>query len=348
MTFVDVVFPAFLFIVGMSLPLACRARLMRGDTPWQVHKHATVRALGLLVMGYFLVNRWHFNAEVAAVNYFFWTLGAHLCILLVWMKWPKETSDHRTWNRLAKGLGWAGFAALFWAFCSGDWEHHMVRSWWGILGLIGWAYFISYICWQLSGGNATLLFGFILLFVGFRTGEAFESFSLPLGLGFLREFAGISVLASISLVGVLVSERFLGPGESAEGRFRWLAALTTILFLTGAALRAHLGASKIQATPTWGLYSAGFCCLCFGLLYFLLDVKKSRAWARPFLPAGKNPLLLYLMPGIVFCTLGILHIEVLDEYFGSGGLRIFRAAALAGVFLWLTILLTKRGLVIRI
>ena len=32
MTFVDVVFPAFLFIVGMSIPFAFNARLLKGDS----------------------------------------------------------------------------------------------------------------------------------------------------------------------------------------------------------------------------------------------------------------------------------------------------------------------------
>ena len=34
MTFVDVVFPAFLFIVGMSLPFAINSRLAKGDDFW--------------------------------------------------------------------------------------------------------------------------------------------------------------------------------------------------------------------------------------------------------------------------------------------------------------------------
>src|SRR5437867_2108929 len=36
MTFVDVVFPAFLFIVGMSIPFAIGRRLERGERPAQV------------------------------------------------------------------------------------------------------------------------------------------------------------------------------------------------------------------------------------------------------------------------------------------------------------------------
>src|ERR1051325_1811765 len=56
MTFVDVVFPAFLFIVGMSIPFAIGMRLERGDRPTAVWKHILARVLGLLVIGFFMVN----------------------------------------------------------------------------------------------------------------------------------------------------------------------------------------------------------------------------------------------------------------------------------------------------
>src|SRR5947207_11757103 len=56
MTFVDVVFPAFLFIVGMSIPFAVGRRLERGERPAKVWGHIIGRAFGLLVIGFFMVN----------------------------------------------------------------------------------------------------------------------------------------------------------------------------------------------------------------------------------------------------------------------------------------------------
>ena len=52
----DVVFPAFLFIVGLSLPYAIDARIKKGDTTGQLVKHVLTRTIALLVMGVFLVN----------------------------------------------------------------------------------------------------------------------------------------------------------------------------------------------------------------------------------------------------------------------------------------------------
>ena len=43
MTFVDLVFPAFLFIVGMSIPFATQARFSKGDSTQDVFKHVGLR-----------------------------------------------------------------------------------------------------------------------------------------------------------------------------------------------------------------------------------------------------------------------------------------------------------------
>src|SRR5579859_1837786 len=47
----DTVFPAFLFIVGLSIPLAIKAGRHRGDTPMAAIGHILRRSLALLVMG---------------------------------------------------------------------------------------------------------------------------------------------------------------------------------------------------------------------------------------------------------------------------------------------------------
>ena len=56
MTFVDVVFPAFFFIVGMAIPFSIGRRLERGESLWQTGRHILIRVLGLLVIGMLMVN----------------------------------------------------------------------------------------------------------------------------------------------------------------------------------------------------------------------------------------------------------------------------------------------------
>ncbi len=56
MTYVDMVFPAFLFIVGMSVPLAIERRLEKNPSQLSLWKHILLRFAALAVLGIFLAN----------------------------------------------------------------------------------------------------------------------------------------------------------------------------------------------------------------------------------------------------------------------------------------------------
>ena len=56
MTFVDLVFPAFLFIAGMSIPFALRARVRPEQSSWKSLRHIFQRTLALLFIGVLMVN----------------------------------------------------------------------------------------------------------------------------------------------------------------------------------------------------------------------------------------------------------------------------------------------------
>src|SRR5579862_1780709 len=56
MTYVDMVFPFFLFIVGMSMPLSVEQRLKRNPSLPLLWMHVILRSLSLLVLGLILAN----------------------------------------------------------------------------------------------------------------------------------------------------------------------------------------------------------------------------------------------------------------------------------------------------
>jgi len=55
MTFVDLVFPAFLFLVGMSVPFALGSRIAKGEPFWKTLGHVATRTLALLFIGMSIV-----------------------------------------------------------------------------------------------------------------------------------------------------------------------------------------------------------------------------------------------------------------------------------------------------
>ena len=48
-------------------------------------------------------------------------------------------------------------------------------------------------------------------------------------------------------------------------------------------------------SPSWALYSAGWCCLILALLYGVIDVLSLRRWSFPLVVVGMNPVAVYCM-----------------------------------------------------
>jgi predicted acyltransferase len=52
MGFADIIFPAFLFIVGLSIPYSQQSRQARGESKQQIFQHVILRSMALIVMGF--------------------------------------------------------------------------------------------------------------------------------------------------------------------------------------------------------------------------------------------------------------------------------------------------------
>ena len=85
LSFADLVFPAFLFIVGMSLPIALQHRSLKGETVWARQGHIAQRFFGLLVLGLFMVNAESgAKPELMLLPMAAWALLSYLAAFLVW------------------------------------------------------------------------------------------------------------------------------------------------------------------------------------------------------------------------------------------------------------------------
>jgi predicted acyltransferase len=81
MTIVDVVFPAFLFIVGLAIPLAFRARERRGESTGTTIRHVVTRTVSLLIIGVLMVNS-DSASRGGLVNPNLWTLLMYVGVFL--------------------------------------------------------------------------------------------------------------------------------------------------------------------------------------------------------------------------------------------------------------------------
>ena len=116
---------------------------------------------------------------------------------------------------------------------------------------------------------------------------------------------------------------------------------TVLLFTAGYFLRPYFKISKIHATPTWCLYSAGFCCIIFAFLYWLIDMKKNKRWTNFLKPAASNPLLTYIIPDIIYFLTALLGISLLPDSLSYGWIGIIWSFVFAFLVLGIAALLTK-------
>src|SRR5580704_17276305 len=76
MTYVDMVFPFFLFIVGLSIPLAIGQRLKKNPSPHALLLHVLIRAASLIVLGLILANADKGDAARMGINPYAWAILA--------------------------------------------------------------------------------------------------------------------------------------------------------------------------------------------------------------------------------------------------------------------------------
>jgi heparan-alpha-glucosaminide N-acetyltransferase len=362
-TLTDVVFPGFLFIVGVSIPLALTKRRAEGRSASALVGHVLVRTLALLFLGVLLVNEDRFSAAATGLSKDLWYFLATLAVFGLWAVVPGGAAAKK--KRLLLGLKIAAaivLVVLVLVF-RGQGDDGRVTalqtSWWGILGMIGWCYMAASLLFLACRGNRTVLAGAIglmaALYIGGRHGAL--DFLGPVN-GFLDVGSLFGSHAAVVTAGTLAGTIFLpGTDVATPGRrMRFLAVLGTGLVLAGYVLRPLHGFSKIHGTESYALATAGLCCLAFLLFYAGLDVYKRKRAAALILPAGKNPLLAYLLPGLIGNAAGllgaVLHADIgrlLWPFYGTGGVAgMLNAGVMTGLVLALTAVLTRAGLRLKL
>ncbi len=342
MTFVDVVFPAFLFIVGMAIPFAVANRLRKDDRPWHFWQHVLIRTLGLLVLGVFMVNAEEMNREATLIPAWLWNVLLYTSAILIWNQYPRTEERGRRilyWAVRIAGAAVLVFLAIVYRKGEAGQLTGMTPSWWGILGLIGWAYLYAMVIYMASGRRLAPALGMTglltIMVVGLMSKEMTP---LPALLDWFSSQSGNLSHASLTLAGIVLALLLVRGDYTPRQRIGQMVAFGLALLVAGYFLRPLFGISKIYATPSWALYSAAICCFIYPLLYWLVDLKGHRRWAAFLKPAGENPLLTYILPFIFYALAGF---SLFPEPFNEGIWGVLRSIAFSLVILWLAALLTR-------
>lgn len=292
MTITDVVFPAFLFVVGMSVPLALGRRLARGESGWEVLGRVVLRTLCLLTMGVFMVNMRGWG---------WWPVLALGGLIMAF----GSVRGRLTWVMRAIGVGVLVYLAL--AYRAYFPSQTFGPQWWGILGLIGWAYLVAGVVFLLMvrSGSADVVgtvAAAVLVLVFVADASHSHGDLLRWGpIGFLSHWIDFGSMVGthgcVAVLGVMV-----GAGQARGTATRRAVVVAGVATLAGLLLYPAYGVNKTVATPAWGLWSAALTAGLFAVIVRVLFLVEGRgSWLRRWLAyMGSAALLLYLLQPLWF------------------------------------------------
>ncbi len=336
----DMIQPSFSFLVGVALPFSIASRTARGQSQAGMTAHAIGRALLLVLLGVFLrstgqsvtMTNWTFEDTLSQIG-----LGYGFLFVLGF----RPARDH--WIALGVILVgyWALFAAQPLPGTAFDYAKVGVPPvWLESNGLTGFAAH-----WQKNSNPAWSfdtwflnLFGREKPFLFNRGGYATLSFIPTLGTMILGLIAGNVVRSA----------------REPRAKLRWLIVAGVVGLAAGWTLGA-LGIVPVVKriwTPSWVLFSGGWCFLLLAAFYYVVDVRRQQRWAFPLSVIGVNSIAAYLIAHLFESFIA----KALTTHLGTGIFRAFgpayepllHGAATLGVMWLLLFWMYRKKLYLRI
>lgn len=299
----DMIQPAFMFMVGVSLPFSLASRRARGHSFASMFGHTAYRALVLILLGIFL--RSHSRPQ----TYFtFEDVLTQIGLGYVFLFLIANTRPITQWASAGLILVayWAAFA-LFPLPGAGfdptsvgvprDWPHQLsgfAAHWNKNTNFASWAdqWFLNLFPREEP---------FVYNRGGYNT------------LNFIPSLA--------TMIFGLLAGQLLRSGRAAGEKLRMMIAFGVLGLVIGLLLHA-LGVVPLVKriwTPSFAIFSAGLATLFLAFFYYVIDMRGHRRWAFPFLVVGMNSIAIYFL---VHETTDYIT-RSLEIHLGSGIFEVF-------------------------
>ena len=346
----DVVFPVFLFIVGLSLPFAINNRITKGDRHTIIFIHILERTCALLLMGIFLVNYESMVSDGMLLPQYVWGILLIVAFFLIWNVYPNKPEKRAFYVGL-KVVGYLLLVLLAAIYKGGDSGNPswMETHWWGILGLIGWSYLLCAVTYLFLKNNLILIITAWMFFIIFNLADFAGSLRF---LDDIREYVwivGSGSMPAFTMAGVAVSAIYIKyQPEGTPLRFILIfTGLGVLCLVYGFSVRPFLGISKIRATPAWVGICSGISFLSYVFFYWLVDIKNKNKWALPIRPAGTATLTCYLVPYVWYAVITIAGIS-LPLLMRTGIVGLIKSLIFSLLVILLTGVINRRGIKLKI
>jgi predicted acyltransferase len=277
----DLIFPFFLFIVGVSITLSNKS----GSWPTILRRAGIIFGLGLFLSGYphFDLTRWRIPGVLQriALCYLF-AAGTYYLIARNQHHAPRRHDDAVA-SAFRRKIVLPGFLALI-----------LALAYWALLMLV-----------PPPGGAAGDLSPEGNL--GAHVDRALMANHLwkprwdPEGL--------LSTIPAISttLLG-LIAGLWLGSSASRQRKAAGVLIAGAAGIVVGLLWGAVFPINKPLWTSSYTVFTAGAAAVLLGLCYWAIDVRGWRAWTKPFVILGSNAIALFVVSGLLVETLALIQV----------------------------------------
>ena len=297
--FSDLIFPWFLFAIGLSIPFAFESRLLKGENNVTIGKHILLRTIALLVMGLFHMNMEMYNHQSSYISKPIFVIISTFAFFMIWNDHSRFKGKNDFFYKLLPFLGVTILIIMFFIYRGQDYDGNAIGfriHWWGILGLIGWVYSITawiYFVFKKSIFALSIAF-FISMILNFMDSSdiSYAIFSWQKA----NWIPGSGGLQALSFGGIITSLCLIRYKNDIRILYGFLSFAGLLSLLLGLFLRKYFIISKIAGTPSWILISMSTAIFLFIFLHWVVDLKKQLSWYEPISIAGTATLTCYLIP----------------------------------------------------
>lgn len=270
----DLIFPYFLFILGVAVPFSFRRRLAEGADKRDLLRHIARRSLILIGLG------------------------------LLMRAVPDFDFGEMRWPGVLQRIGLVYFAA------AGSYVLLTRKLRWGFAGalLLGYWALMTLVPVPGFGTGDLTPDGNLAAYVdrSLMTGHMWRETWDPEGL--------LSTLPAIAtaLLGIFTGE-WLGSGRGATDLTKGLLVAGVALVVIGLSWGAIFPINKNLWTSSYVVFTAGTALLLFSAMYWLIDVKKSRGpWQTWMVVYGMNAIAVFVLSGMLTKTMGRIRVGGAD------------------------------------
>ena len=338
----DFIFPAFIFITGLSIPLAINARIKRNDSDYEICSYIVMRSVALIIIGFYQVNLEEY--ATLAFPKAAWALIVTTSFFFIWLNYSKTFNKIIKYTLITTGILLLISMALVYKSYNSSSIISMQPLWWGIIGIIGWSYLTCAIIYYIFKKSFNTLLIIFILFASINI--AFHTGVLNNKLWLIDDASYVT----LCIGGVLCTMQYIKKENKLKLKKTWLvlACSAVLLILIGFFLRPYAGGiSKINSTPAWVFICLGLSVILFEFFIYTIDKLQKKDLYKIIRPAGTSSLTCYMMPYFLVYTMELFHLKY-PEFLNEGIGGILRGLGISFILIWIVGQMEKKNLTLKI